>query len=276
MRKPLIALTLLITAVFATGYVIGQVRGAPIGSAASSPPNQPQSSEPWGGFRVFGHFGGSSGPVGTKFVSGPHAAGQVTAINGNTITIKPDANDPDQKSSVTTIVLTGSTQYFAGPQTTASKASIKVGSFIFAVGTLSSDGKTLTASHVGIAPNGRPGKFVRITGPHVAGQVTAVNGNTITIKPAAFKPDTQNAATTVVLTNSTLYFAAPDAGASKSSIRVGSFIVARGTLSSDGKTLTATHVIVLPSAPSTNGPPFGGFGSRFQGQPWQDGSQPSV
>jgi hypothetical protein len=85
----------------------------------------------------------------------------VTAINGDTITIKADADQAGsgEYTSVTTILLTSTTQYDAGRDnsTTASKASITVGSYISAEGTLSADGKTLTASSVGLRPNGPGG-----------------------------------------------------------------------------------------------------------------------
>ncbi|MBV9280735.1 MAG: hypothetical protein JOZ41_11680, partial [Chloroflexi bacterium] len=98
-------------------------------------------------------------------------------------------------------------------------------------------------------------------GPHADGQVTAINGNTVTIKPNADRPgDTASSVTTVVLTSTTQYGAPHDstATATRDSVKVGSFLIAEGTLSSDGKTLTASRVLVLPSLPAS-GTPHGAF-----------------
>jgi hypothetical protein len=76
--------------------------------------------------------------------------------------------------------------------------------------------------------------------------------------------------TTITLTSSTQYFAGPGASATKADIKTGSFVIARGTLSSDGKTLTATQVMVLPSAPTR-----GGFGLHGDGGLHIDFAPPS-
>jgi len=89
--------------------------------------------------------------------AGPRADGQVTAINGDTITIKADSDQgqTNEYGNVTTVVLTNSTTYQADHNGSATtKASIKVGSFIIAEGTLSGDGKTVTASKVSVMPDG--------------------------------------------------------------------------------------------------------------------------
>jgi hypothetical protein len=76
----------------------------------------------------------------------------VTAINGDTLTIKAD-NDPagtNEYTGVTTVILTSGTQYVAGHGSagTVSRSSITVGSTIIVEGTVSSDGKTITATTV--------------------------------------------------------------------------------------------------------------------------------
>jgi hypothetical protein len=151
----------------------------------------------------------------------PERAGVVTAVNGNSLTLTGfDAR--------TYTISTGSSTVYqrAGQASTASD--IAVGSLISAEGTLSSDGSTLNALEVTIEL------------PHVAGQVTAVNGNTLTVQ----SPDGTTA--TVLLTGTTTYSAGPQGTASKSDITTGSFIVAEGTLGSDGS-LTALQVDI-PSA----------------------------
>jgi hypothetical protein len=104
----------------------------------------------------------------------------------------------------------------------------------------------------------------------VAGTVTAVNGSTITIN--AFKGDfmivngqqsasgTTQATTITVSTNGSTKFYKPDkTSAALSDVKVGSNIVAQGTLSSDGKSMQANRVMILP-APGTAGGGFFGHG----------------
>lgn len=191
---------------------------------------------------------------------GPHAAGQVTAVSGNTITIKPGTGRWDEQSTVTTVVVNGSTQYqspsIGGAASSTSQGSVKVGSFILATGALSADGKTLTASKVVVSPNGLPmGRAGHFGGPGASGQVSAVNGDALTITPLAGGWRGPSTVTTVLLTGTTQYFTRSVGGAgpvsaAKSGITVKSFISARGTLSADGKTLTASRVEILPHAPT--------------------------
>jgi hypothetical protein len=85
----------------------------------------------------------------------PHAAGKVTAINGGALTIQPPSGNLGKlASTVTTVVTNGSTTYFAPGSSSTGFGAIKVGSYIAATGTLSSDGKTLTATKVIVAPAG--------------------------------------------------------------------------------------------------------------------------
>jgi hypothetical protein len=95
-------------------------------------------------------------------------------------------------------------------------------------------------------------------GPHADGTVTAVNGDTITVKADTDRAGSNEytQVTTITLGSNTVY----TGGASKASIKVGSHIIAQGTLSSDGKTLTATSVTVLTGTPGSGGCPHGGQG----------------
>jgi Domain of unknown function (DUF5666) len=148
----------------------------------------------------------------------PQRMGVVTAVNGNNLTVTGfDAR-------TYTITVGGDTTYRRAGRT-AALADVAVGSLISAEGTSSSDGSTLNAL------------AVTIQLPRVAGQVTAVSGNTVTVQG----PD--GTTSTVQLTDTTTYSAKPQGTASKSSITTGSFIMAEGTLGSDG-TLTALHVDV--------------------------------
>jgi hypothetical protein len=142
MRKSFIAIVLLVITIFGTGYVLGQVLGiSPVAAATSTP----TTTQP--GARFHGMVGGS-----------PHADGTVTGINGNTVTIKADADNGNgnEYTNVTTIQVTSSTQYATSPNSSSSagKSSITVGSYILAEGTVSSDGKTLTATSVQLLPAG--------------------------------------------------------------------------------------------------------------------------
>jgi hypothetical protein len=258
MRKSVIVVAVVAAAIFGIGYLVGQLRSAPSSSAAgvarSQSPQRVDSN--WRGFRAGGIDSGGGLHV---FMSGPHAAGTVTAINGSSITIKPDANLPASRQSVTTIVVDSNTKYSAGPKTggtSPSLSSIKAGTFLLVTGTLSSDGKTLTATRVFILPSAPSiGVHIEAGGPHASGTVTAIKGDTVTIKPdvAAWGDDATSSVTTVNLTGSTQYFAGPMATGSKSSVVVGSHIIVQGTLSSDGKSITASRVIVLPAGTEVGG-----------------------
>lgn len=149
MRTSLIGLAFLAIAVFGVGYLVGQVRGIAAGSAATNGPvvlrgftdtNQPTTFT----FRPLSTQGGAK-----------HADGTITAVNGDTITVQADndSGNPNEYTSVTTIVLTNSTTY----QGTGGKSAIKAGSHIIAEGTVSSDGKTLTATSVGVGGPGGHG-----------------------------------------------------------------------------------------------------------------------
>lgn len=247
MRKTLMAAALLAAIIFAAGFITGQIHGITPSSAAG---NGPSSSTTGAGPHL-------------RFSAGPHAAGQVTTISGNTITITPSANRFGAASTVTTVVVSGTTQYRSPGTTGANEGTIKVGSYILATGTLSSDGKTLTATQVIILPNGAPRAGLGHIGPVAGGQVTAINGNTITVKPLMDRDGQASTVTTITVTNSTQYFAGLT-GTTKNSIKVGSYVMAQGTLSADGKTLTATRVEIRSSAPRAGG--LRTFGPAAAGQ----------
>ncbi|GAC1470835.1 MAG: hypothetical protein PVSMB7_21970 [Chloroflexota bacterium] len=89
--------------------------------------------------------------------------------------------------------------------------------------------------------------------PHADGTVTAINGDTLTISagtdPARTKELTK--VNTVVLTGITQYEAGHNSTGtiSKSSIKVGSYVIVEGTLSSDAKTITATSLRINAEGP---------------------------
>lgn len=187
-----------------------------------------------------------------------HADGQITAVNGDTITMKPDA-DPagsNEYTGVTTIVLSSATKYGAGHNSTptTTRPTFAAGQFIVAEGTVSSDGKTLNATLVSVGNGGHGGHGGHGQGgPHADGTVTGVNGDSVSVKPdndpAGSNEYTK--VTTIVLTSSTQYGGGRGQAATttRPTITAGEFIVAEGTLSSDGAILTATKVSLRPSAP---------------------------
>lgn len=271
MRK-LPLLSVVAVPVFAVGVAAGQIAG--IGSSSAAP--APSSSKASVARPAFSR----SGPPGIML--GPRAAGSVTAVNGDTITVKANGdrrrNPGNEYSSVTTIVLTSSTKVRSGFGQSSTASSIKVGSFVIAEGALSSDKTTLTASTVMIVPGrGGPGRFgpAGITiGPRADGTVTAMNGDTITVKADGDhgpNPANEDASvTTIVLTSSTKIQSGFGQSSTASSVKVGSFVIAAGTLSSDKTTLTATTLMIAPSggrgpASSSSGFPRRPYWNQFGG-----------
>jgi hypothetical protein len=130
-----------------------------------------------------------------------------------------------------TIDATGATIEKDG--TTATVADLKVGDQVVLKQTRGTDGTfTVTA--------------IAVVQPHVAGDVTAVDGSTITVT----QPD--GIAKTVKVTASTTYTSGRQA-ADKSAVVVGSRVSIRGDLATDG-TFTATAVDVRPAGGPNGGP----------------------
>ena len=103
-------------------------------------------------------------------------------------------------------------------------------------------------------------------GPRADGTVTAVSGNTLTVRAdgnhGPSPSNEYNNVTTILLTSSTKYQSGFGQSGGSKSIKVGTFIIAEGNLSADGKSLTATKVMVgrgaCPGGPgSSQGPPPG-------------------
>ncbi|MGI8825113.1 MAG: hypothetical protein ACR2JC_05620 [Chloroflexota bacterium] len=150
MRKPTIAAALLSTTLFGVGYAVGQAREPAASSAAGATPTATLPAKAPGD------------PLHGSWANlGPRADGTVAAINGNTVTVKKDADlgQAGEYGNVTTIVLTGGTVYEADRDSnlTTSKTSIKVGSYIVATGTLAAGGTSLTAAKVSVMSGGRDG-----------------------------------------------------------------------------------------------------------------------
>jgi hypothetical protein len=169
----------------------------------------------------------------------PTEAGVVTNVSGHTLTLT--AFD----GATHTVTVSGSTRYQKAGQS-VTLGDISTGTAIVAEGTLNSDG-SLSAARVTIQE------------PRVAGQVTEVNGSSYAVTGAFGQSDT------VTTTSSTTYLNADGTTASASAVQAGVAIIAQGTLSSDGKTLTAQRVIIAPRGAGYGGGRcgFGGADGAF-------------
>ena len=164
----------------------------------------------------------------------PQVAGVVTNVSGGTLTLT------SFDGTAHTVTVSGSTRYQKAGAS-AALSDVSSGTAIVAEGTLGSDG-TLAALRVTIQV------------PRLGGQVTAVNGTSYTVSGRF------GTSYTVAATTSTTYVNADGTTASASAVKVGSSIMAEGSLSSDGKTLTALRITVLPSGMGHGFGGHGGFG----------------
>jgi hypothetical protein len=138
----------------------------------------------------------------------PSVAGEVTAVNGDTFTIKTRGN-------VTwTITTNGDTKYLLDGGNGA-KADVKVGVKVGVVGTQSGE-SALTAT------------AVRIEAARLAGKVTAKTADTITIERLG------GGTATIHVSDSTKYHVPGKQDASLSDITVGGVILAHGRQRADG------------------------------------------
>jgi hypothetical protein len=167
----------------------------------------------------------------------PQVGGEVTAVSGNSLTLK--LRDGTSK----TVTLTDSTKYFIGPKA-ATKADVKVGSSVNAQGTTSGD--AFTALSVTVRPD------------VVAGEVTAKTSTSITLKAR------DGSSVTVNVDSSTTFRISGKENATIADVTVGMRVAAQGTKASD----TTFNAFAVGSAPvMTDGGPggrggFGGPGGR--------------
>jgi len=190
----------------------------PSGGASPAPSGQavPQQQEKVGRGWAFGGPGGRFGGPGRN---GNRAFGQisVTAINGSDISLRTD------DGWTRTITVASDTTVTSGGQA-ATVADVKVGDIVRFAETRNADGSyTITR--------------IDIVVPQVAGVVTAVGTDTITITG-------RNGATTTVRTSASTTYHVGRTDGLRSDVKVGSAIVAGGKKASDGS-LDATTVTVL-------------------------------
>jgi hypothetical protein len=213
----------------------------------------------------------SDGTLSAEVVNIQHdrLGGTITAINGNSITVQLDgrggkgdgprgnppvngSNNAQGNSSTSstatpatkTITVDANTAYLEGGQS-IKVSDLAVGDRIDAAGTLSSDGNSLSALQV----------MVQL--PHYQGQVTAINGSTITIQ------DRDGTTRTIEVDSNTKYLNG-QASAALSDVKVGSNLGAEGKVDVNGK-MTAATVQLGQGGPQGQGPgpkghSPGGFG----------------
>jgi hypothetical protein len=179
--------------------------------------------------------GGPGGPGGFG-VRGGHGFGfggiTITAISGNSISLKTD------DGWTRTISVDSGTTYSRSGDSIA-LGDLKVGDQVGFRQTLEDDGTWTIDSVVVILP-------------HVGGEVTKVDGTTITV--------TQRDGTTATIkvSGQTDYAVNGDDSAALADVKVGMFLVAEGTKNSDGS-LTATEVRAADATSFEGGRPGRGF-----------------
>lgn len=151
----------------------------------------------------------------------PRVAGVVTTVGASSLTLTARDGMPQ------TITVDGNTRYVKGNQPGAF-SDIKPGTVVAVEGTANGDG-SLTA------------RRIRIVLPRVAGRITAVNGSTLTVT------DIWGMAHTVVVLPGATYATPGNPAAAPATPSAGMGIVAQGALESDGKTLDAQRILILPS-----------------------------
>jgi len=156
----------------------------------------------------------------------PRVAGTVTAVDATTITIT------GRKGVKQTIHTNGSTAYHAGGSD-GTRADVTVGANIAAVGEQAADG-SITATSVTVAL------------PRLAGTITSVSGNTITLT------DRKGAKHTVHVTSDTKITVFGKGKAAVSDLKAGMVMAAQGRQRSDGS-LDATTIGAGTFAPRDQG-----------------------
>jgi hypothetical protein len=106
---------------------------------------------------------------------------------------------------------------------------------------------------------------IRVILPSVGGQVSAVSGNTITVTQG------DGTSATIHVDSATAYQVEGVTTATLSDIKVGNFVVAQGTLRTDGS-LDAS----LVASGFRGGPGMGGHGHGMRPDDWNNGAAPSA
>ena len=197
---------------------------------ASAAPGMPGAG-PWGG-HAFGMMrGGELGGIGFNDI-------KITAINGSNLSLAT------ADGWTRTIAVTSTTTITKGAATITA-GDLAVGDQVVFSEARQTDGTyTVTA--------------IRVILPSIAGQVTAVGGDTITVTQR------DGTAATIHVDANTTYQVQGVTSATLSDIKVGAYVVAQGTLGTDGS-LNASVV----NSGFRGGPGAGGFGPGGFGRgPW--------
>ena len=154
----------------------------------------------------------------------PQVQGVVTAVNGATFTV----TGVDGSSH---LVSTNASTVVKQLDATAAVSNLAIGTAVLATGNYQSDHSLLALS-------------IDIQLPSVVGTVTAVDGNSITVDSS----EIGGQLTTIMTSTQTVYNAKGETAAAttSNSVKVGSYVIATGTESTDGTTLSALRIAVLP------------------------------
>jgi hypothetical protein len=187
--------------------------------------------------------GGPGGPGGRGGPGFGHGMGgiTITAISGNSISLKTD------DGWTRTITVDSGTTY-AKSGATIALGDLKVGDQVGFRETKETDGSYTIDS-------------IQVVLPHLGGQVTAVNGSSITVTGR------DGTTGTIQVSGSTTYTVNGN-GASLADVKVGMFLMAEGTLNTDGS-LAATNVHAGDQG-------FGGRGGHGPGDNDGDGPDASA
>jgi hypothetical protein len=177
----------------------------------------------------------------------PGVHGAVTAVSGNDITVQKGRD-----TSATQVVHTSTSTTFTRAGQASSLSAVTVGGEISAVGTQNSDGSLQAEA-------------VQIVLPRAGGQITAVNGTTLTVQNRG-GTQTIHLGSDVKITSVTFGASGPtESPATASDLKVGVNIEAEGAKASDGS-LTAEVVRIVPARAGGLGRPHGAKTPTTQAQ----------
>jgi hypothetical protein len=173
--------------------------------------------------------------------------GTVSAINGSTLTVSGKQGFNNPNTSLVNYTVNAANAKITKNNVAGTIASISVGDTVSIQGTISGANITATAIRDGaIMPRLRSGVGVAVQGngqPVVAGKVTAINGNTISIT------NSSNVTYTVDAT-SAKFIVSGVTTPTISNVAVGDNLIVQGTV--NGNSVVASSVIDQKAKPSNN------------------------
>ena len=163
--------------------------------------------------------------------TGSHTDGNVTAINGTTFTLTEESNEG---GAVYTVNAGAATVTKNGA--TSALSAIAVGDKVSVEGAISGNTITATTVSAGQPQGGGHGDRGGMGGPHIDGNVTAVNGTTITLTEES---NESNTVYTVDASKATI--TKNGAASALSNVAVGDKLFVQGTAT--GSSVTATSIM---------------------------------